>query len=434
MKKLKLSAWGNYPKIDANIFSGKERHISQFVSTAKDIIPFGNGRSYGDSALSESVVNMRKHNYFLDFDESTGTLHCQAGVLLSEIIDTFLPKGWFLNVSPGTKFVTVGGAIASDIHGKNHHVNGSFSSFVTDFRLMLPDGSIITCSQTENTELFKATCGGMGLTGVVLDARVVLKKVNSIYIDQTTIKTKNLDETFKAFEDYKDATYSVAWIDCLATGKNLGRCLLMVGEHSDDGDLNYKPTGKLNVPFNFPSFTLNKLTVKAFNTLYYNRVFKKISNQKITIDKFFYPLDAINNWNRIYGSNGFTQYQFVLPVDKSYEGLKQILSKIAASGKGSFLAVLKLFGKGNENYLSFPKEGYTLALDFKIEKGLFELLDELDKVVLDCGGRIYLTKDSRVDKNTFAAGYEKIDEFRRIRRQNNFTTTFSSLQSRRLDL
>lgn len=434
MKKLKLSAWGNYPKIDAEVFRGKEEDIARYLSGTKDVIPFGNGRSYGDSALSESVVNMRKHNYFLSFDESTGTLHCQAGVLLSEIIDTFLPRGWFLNVSPGTKFVTVGGAIASDIHGKNHHVGGSFSNFVTDFRLMLPDGSIVTCSQTENTELFRATCGGMGLTGVVLDARITLKKVNSIYIDQTTIKTKNLEDTFKAFEEYKDATYSVAWIDCLAKGKNLGRCLLMVGEHSNDGDLNYKQTKKLNVPFNFPSFTLNKLTVTAFNTLYYNRVFKKVSNQKITIDKFFYPLDAINNWNRIYGSKGFTQYQFVLPIDKSFEGLKQILTKIAASGKGSFLAVLKLFGKGNENYLSFPKEGYTLALDFKIEKGLFELLDELDKVVLDCGGRIYLTKDSRVDKDTFVDGYEMIEEFRNIRKQYNLKNTFSSLQSRRLDL
>lgn len=430
-----LSSWGNFPKIDNNaFFFGRIKRLKTFITDNDEMIPYGNGRSYGDSALNTKIVSIKPQNYFLDFDETNGILHLQAGALLSEILDALVPRGWFLKITPGTKLITVGGAIASDIHGKNHHIEGCFSECVLKFRLMLPNGEIVNCSRNENTDLFRATCGGMGLTGVILDAKISLKRINSMYIDQTTIKTKNLRETFAAFEKYKDKPYSVAWIDCLAKGDSLGKCLLMVGDFCDDGKLEYKPKKKLNIPFNFPSFALNTLSVAIFNKFYYGKVRRKISKQTVDFDTFFYPLDSIDNWNRIYGKKGFTQYQFILPKANSFIGLEDILRTIAASGKGSFLAVLKLYGKANDNFLSFPMEGYSLALDFKIEKGLFELLDKIDEIVIKNQGRIYLAKDVRVGRKVFEQGYPRIDEFRALRENYKMNKKFNSVQSMRVGI
>ena len=432
---MNLKSWGNYPIFNNNQLNfDDEIALKNIIDNNNRLIPFGNGRSYGDSALSKNIINIRTHNYFLNFDESKGILHIQAGVLLSEILNIYVPKGWFLKITPGTKFITVGGAIASDVHGKNHHVEGCFSECLEEFNLMLPNCEIVTCSKTENEELFRATCGGMGLTGVILDAKITLKKIYSKNINQTTIKTKNLKETFDAFEKYKEKPYSVAWIDCLAKGDKIGKCILMVGDFDNDSILNYRKKKRLNIPFNLPSFTLNTLSVKVFNWLYYGKVLKLISNQKVDIDTFFYPLDSIRNWNRIYGKNGFTQYQFILPLENSFIGLKEILESISSSGKGSFLAVLKLYGKANENYLSFPMEGYSLALDFKIEKGLFELLNKLDQIVLKHKGRIYLSKDVRVTKETFEKGYPFINKFRSLREKYKMKTKFNSLQSKRVEI
>lgn len=432
---MSLMSWGMYPKIKNTVFKfDKEETLKHTISEHDELIPYGNGRSYGDSALSSNIINVRPKDYFIDFDEESGLLHVQAGVLLSEILESFVPRGWFLKVTPGTKLITVGGAIASDIHGKNHHVEGCFSECVKEFQIMLADGEVVTCSKEATPELFKATCGGMGLTGVILDAKIMLKKVNSQYIDQTTIKTRNLKETFEAFEEYSDKPYSVAWIDCLAKGDKTGKCLLMVGDFRDDGKLDYKLKKQKTIPFNFPSFALNNWSVRIFNWLYYGKVKERVSKQRVDIDTFFYPLDAIGHWNRIYGKNGFTQYQFILPKETSYPGLEEILAAISKSGKGSFLAVLKLYGKANENYLSFPLEGYSLALDFKIEKGLFELLDKLDEIVVKYKGRIYLTKDVRVSKETFEQGYPQVETFRKFRKENKMNTNFQSLQSKRVGI
>lgn len=429
------TAWGMYPKIKCKCFKfDKEEMLKHIIEQTDELIPYGNGRSYGDSALSSNIVDIRPKNYFINFDENQGLLHVQAGVLLSEILEVFVPKGWFLKVTPGTKLITIGGAIASDVHGKNHHVEGCFSECVKEFKIMLADGKVVTCSKDTTPDLWKATCGGMGLTGIILEAKIYLKKINSQYIDQTTIKTKNLKETFEAFEKYAHMPYSVAWIDCLAKGDEIGKCLLMVGDFRDDGNLNYKTKPQKSIPFDFPSFALNNWSVRAFNWLYYGKVKERVSKQQVDIDTFFYPLDAIGHWNRIYGKNGFTQYQFILPKEKSYEGLEEILTAISKSGKGSFLAVLKLYGKANENWLSFPIEGYSLALDFKIEEGLFELLDRLDEIVVKYGGRIYLTKDVRVSKETFEKGYSKIDKFRQFRKENKMDKKFQSLQSKRVGI
>ena len=432
---MSFMSWGMYPIIKNTVFKfDKEDGLKQILNENDDLIPCGNGRSYGDSALSSNIINVKPKNYFIAFNEESGLLHIQAGVLLADILKLFVPRGWFLKVTPGTKLITIGGAIASDVHGKNHHAEGCFSECVKEFKIMQADGEVVTCSKETTPKLFKATCGGMGLTGIIIDAKIYLKKINSQYINQTTIKTKNLKETFDAFEKYSHMPYSVAWIDCLAKGKDIGKCLLMVGDFADDGGLDFKEQKKKTIPFNFPSFALNSLSVRAFNWLYYKKTPNAESQQKVDIDTFFYPLDAINNWNRIYGKNGFTQYQFILPKEKSYEGLEKILSTIANSGKGSFLAVLKLYGKANENYLSFPMEGYSLALDFKIEKGLFKLLDKLDGIVVKYGGRIYLTKDVRVSKQTFEKGYPHIETFRQYRKDNKMDGKFQSLQSKRVGI
>jgi len=432
---MSLMSWGMYPRIENTVFKfGTEESLKEIIAGYDELIPYGNGRSYGDSALNRNIIDVRPKNYFIDFDKESGLLHVQAGVMLADILEVFVPRGWFFKVTPGTKLITVGGAIASDIHGKNHHVAGCFCEWVQDFKLMLADGTVVTCSSEKTPELWRATCGGMGLTGVILTARIFLKKVNSKYIDQTTIKTANLEETFAAFEEYRDKPYSVAWIDCLARGDEIGKCLLMVGDFRDDGQLDYELKSQKTIPFNFPAFALNNWTVRAFNRLYYGRVKERVSQQKVDIDSFFYPLDAIGYWNRIYGKNGFTQYQFILPKATSYEGLKEILGTIADSGKGSFLAVLKLYGKANDNWLSFPLEGYSLALDFKIEKGLFELLDRLDKIVLKHRGRIYLTKDVRVSRETFEKGYPEIESFRKYRKDHEMDTKFQSLQSKRVGI
>lgn len=444
MKKEIITNWGNYPKIEANVVSfSSEKEIHKILSESETIISRGLGRCYGDSALNDKIISTLKYNRILEFNEENGTITCESGVTLEDLLDIFLPKGWFLPVTPGTKYITVGGAIASDVHGKNHHVNGSFSNQIINMDIMVPDGRIINCSKENNEDLFWATCGGMGLTGIILRATFKLIKIESSYIYQESIKAKNLEDIMQIFEESKEFTYSVAWIDCLAGGNKLGRSIMMRGEHATKKDLNkYKITTemlfanhkpKLTIPINFPNFSLNTLSVKAFNFLYYNKQQKRFQKGLVDYNKFFYPLDSINDWNRIYGSRGFTQYQFVLPKEKSYEGLKKILAKISKSGSCSFLAVLKLFGP-QDDLISFPKEGYTLALDFPVNPKSLKLLDELDKIVLEYDGRFYLTKDARMSQETFESGYKYLEKFKSTKQKYDTDNKFQSIQSKRLGI
>jgi len=432
---VKISGWGNFPCLDSEVLPFQdEAHLRALMQDEKNLLAFGNGRSYGDSALAKRIVKLTPHHLFQAFEESSGLLEVDAGVLLSEIVDAFAPRGWFLQVTPGTKLITVGGAIASDVHGKNHHQQGCFSESLQSFEIMLASGEVVECSQDNNLPLFRATCGGMGLTGIILSAKIFLKRIHSNRIHQTTIKTRNLKETFEAFEQYQQFPYSVAWIDCLAKGQQLGRCLLNVGHFAEDEIYDYSEKRKLEVPFRFPDFALNRFSVSLFNQLYYAKIRQDVSQQTVSIDSFFYPLDAIAHWNRIYGKNGFVQYQFILPLANSFQGLEEILASIAEARLGSFLAVLKLYGEANENLLSFPMEGYSLALDFKLQPGVFELLDRLDQIVLKYRGRIYLAKDARMSRAVFDAGYAMADQFRRLRVEMNMQQKFRSLQSDRLGL
>jgi decaprenylphospho-beta-D-ribofuranose 2-oxidase len=436
-----VSNWGLFPETEVCWHTLRKAEIP--VLPDSPIIARGMGRCYGDSALANAVVSTTEWNHYLSFNQQTGLLHCQAGVTFDTILADFMPRGWFLPVTPGTRFISVGGAIASDIHGKNHHVDGTFSNHLIFFHLLTATGEIVKCSLTENTELFKLTCGGMGLTGIILDAAFCLKPVASAYLKQTTLKAGSLSEVMELFNAHAKVSNSVAWIDCLKSGKQMGRSLLMLGEFASADELHGKlkanpftihKASKLNVPFHFPSFTLNTYSVKAFNFLYYNKQMKKEMHNVVHYAPFYYPLDSLLNWNRIYGKKGFTQYQFVLPIESSATGIAAILKYIVDNGKASFLSVLKLFGKQDENYLRFPMEGYTLALDFKISPDLWQFLNELDAMVADFGGRVYLTKDVRMSADFLRRTYPQAEAFISGINKYDPKGIFGSMQSQRLQL
>ncbi|OMP78739.1 FAD-binding oxidoreductase [[Flexibacter] sp. ATCC 35208] len=438
----RLANWGNYPIIscDETTFTQVDQ-VEDMISSHSSIIARGNGRCYGDASLATNSISTLKFDKVLQFDTETGVFECQSGITLDQILRIVVPEGWFLPVTPGTKFITVGGAVASDVHGKNHHAEGSFSNHIIDMDVITGKKETLTCSKDKLPDLFWATCGGMGLTGIITRVKFGLKKVETAYIKQKQIKAKNLDELIRLFEEYNQYTYSMAWIDCLQKGDSFGRGILIVGEHATKEELNAQQQAALlnlpekrplSVPFNFPSFALNTLTVKAFNWLYYAKNTKREINNVIPYEPFFYPLDAILHWNRGYGKAGFVQYQFVLPLDKK-EGLVEILKRISDAGLGSFLAVLKVFGH-QDDLISFPRQGYTLALDFPVRKGLFAFLDELDAVVLQYGGRLYLSKDARMKKEVFWQSYPNAQRFAEIVKAYNGDNIFHSVQSERLGI
>lgn len=438
----KIANWGNYPVIesDEHLFDHVDQAVAGVLNTPS-LLPRGNGRCYGDASLAAVTFNTRKLDKILRFDSENGIFDCQAGITLDQILEVIVPKGWFLPVTPGTKFITIGGALASDVHGKNHHLEGSISNHVYDFDLIIADGSLLTVSKNNYPDLFEATAGGMGLTGMITRVCFRLKKIETAFIRQTQIKAKNLDEVIELFAVHAHTTYSVAWIDCLAKGANFGRSILMLGEHAhlDEISKNHhenpvKP-GKepfLSLPFNFPAFALNTFTIRAFNWLYYHKNLTTIQHSFTHYEPFFYPLDAINNWNRMYGKRGFVQYQFVLPFEGK-QGLIEILQRISRKGLGSFLAVLKVFGK-QESMISFPFEGYTLALDFPVTHDLFPFLDELDGLVASHKGRVYLSKDARMKAAFFENTYPRLDEFKQVLYKYNPDLKFNSVQAERLNL
>lgn len=439
-----LSGWGRYPVLEAKVHAPRSvAALQDVVRSAPSLIARGNGRAYGDSAINPAAtIETRQLNRMLAFDPETGQLIAEAGVLLGDIIAAFLPRGWFPLVTPGTKFVTLGGAIAADVHGKNHHKDGSFRSCVDWIEVMDASGQITRCSLTENPLLFEHTLGGMGLTGIITQAAIRLRPVETAWIRQTTYPAPNLKAAMDVFEANMEATYSVAWIDCLATGPNLGRSLIMLGEHADSEDLprdrrqtpfDVPKKTKRTVPFDFPGYALNTVTVRAFNALYYQVGSRKTGQHLVDWDSYFYPLDAILEWNRIYGRKGFAQFQCVLPPKTSEAGLAALLTATSNAGIGSFLAVLKRFG-AQQSAISFPMEGYTLALDFPINAKTLRLLDALDRITLDHAGRFYLAKDSRMSAETFAASDSRIDAFRAQRKDNNWQDAFASAQSERIAL
>ena len=441
IKNKEISGWGLYPKIKAK--KCKPNSISELKEAIlnRPSIARGNGRSYGDSAINKSnTIDMTNFNRFLNFNDETGLLVAQSGVILNDVINIFLPKKWFPVVTPGTKYVTIGGMVASDVHGKNHHKNGSFANYIEWLDIMNNNGEIIRCSKKENKNLFFWTLGGMGLTGIIINVAFFLKPIETSWIKQKLYVTKNIAQTFEFFEKNINSTYSVAWIDCYSRNNNLGRSLLTLGEHANEEDLKscfnlepfkYQKKTKISIPFFFPPFILNNLSVKIFNSIYFfsGKLSKK--NKIVDWDSFFYPLDKILNWNKIYGYKGFIQFQCVIPLLYSKKGISELLKCISNSKSSSFLAVLKRFGKQNSNF-SFPMEGYSLALDFPINKKNLSLIEVLDKITIRNGGRFYLAKDSRVKRKIFEISDNRIKQFRDFRKE--FREIYTSLQSERLGL
>ncbi|GAB3342662.1 FAD-binding oxidoreductase [Marivirga atlantica] len=435
-----ITNWNLYPKVKAEVKSFTSKNeLARLSGMHFDTIR-GNGRSYGDASLGAKVIDTTAYNKVLSFDTEKGIITAQSGVLLSDLLEIIVPKGWFLPVTPGTKFITLGGAVASDVHGKNHHKEGAFSNHIEYLTLLDAHGNLVQCSKQSNSEIFKAACGGMGLTGPIVEISLRLKAIETAYIKQKQIKAKNLENLLPLFEENASYTYSVAWIDCLKKGENYGRSILMLGEHATKEEVKSShklkvPKSKaLSIPFNFPSFTLNNFTIGAFNQLYYSKNISAVKEMVTPYEGFFYPLDNILHWNRIYGKKGFLQYQFVIPKNDGGKGIIKIMKMISNRGMTSFLAVLKTMGPEDTGYLSFPKEGYTLALDFPIRKGLFEFLDELDKVVIELGGRLYLAKDARMSASVFHKTYPNIELFREAAKKTNLSKDFNSDLNKRLSI
>jgi FAD/FMN-containing dehydrogenase len=415
-ESLQFESWGRYPRLSADVrdLFWKEEFPPTEVASEK-MLAVGMGRSYGDVCLLQNGTLLRTPHLdrLISFNAETGLLRCEAGVTLAEILDFAVPRGWFLPVSPGTKYVTVGGAIANDIHGKNHHVAGTFGLHVPCFELVRSDGTQAVCSPTENSDWYTATIGGLGLTGLISWAELQLRPIVSRRIRQTATQFVGLDE-FLALSQTSTREYSVAWIDCVARGRNFARGIFLQGEHEEDpGPLTPLARQKLAFPMDAPGFALTRSTVGAFNTLYYHKQMGKERTSLIDYEPFFYPLDRILHWNKMYGRQGLLQFQCVLPWESDSMGMVQLLKAITASGLGSFLAVIKVFGDVvSPGMMSFPMPGITLALDFPIRKEIsFDLMDRLAAITADCGGRMYPAKDACMSAAHFQQFYPQWQEF-----------------------
>ncbi|HEY0914195.1 MAG TPA: FAD-binding oxidoreductase [Solimonas sp.] len=412
-----LGSWGGLPAAGPRrIVRLADRFQPLPAEPGLSLLPYGNGRSYGDSCLNPGgiVLDTRGLDRFIAFDAQQGLLNCEAGVLLSDILRMVVPRGWFLPVTPGTRFVTLGGAIANDVHGKNHHQAGSFGCHVLDLELLRSDGSVRQCSAQQNPGLFAATIGGLGLTGLIRRARIQLKPCRSTALAGESLRFRGLDEFFALSEESGSAwEYSAAWVDCAATGSRLGRGLLLRGNHAGEPGLEPPREPALTVPLTPPLSMVNRWSVGAFNRAYYGRQRQDVSAQRWRGEQFFYPLDGVRHWNRIYGPRGFFQYQCVVPPPVARDALREILQKISRSGQGSFLAVLKLFGdRASPGLMSFARPGATLAMDFP-NRGVVtrDLLRALDDTTMAAGGAVYPAKDARMSAEAFRAYFPGLETF-----------------------
>ncbi|AXC10946.1 L-fuco-beta-pyranose dehydrogenase [Acidisarcina polymorpha] len=412
-----FESWGRYPRLPATLvplywmeeFPPADRPVAS-------MLPVGMGRSYGDVCLLENgtLLHTTTLDRFIGFDPKTGLLRCEAGVTLAEILKFAVPLGWFLPVTPGTKFVTVGGAIANDIHGKNHHVAGTFGRHVPRFELVRSDGMRLECSPIQNSDWYAATIGGMGLTGLITWAEVQLRPIVSRKIVYHGTKFVGVDAFLELSQGAKNAEYSVAWIDCVAQGKNFARGIFMRGDHSPEPSI-LKPSRdpRLTLPVDLPSVLLNKYTVEAFNALYYRKQLGREKRALVDYEPFFYPLDSILHWNRLYGKDGLLQFQCVLPFEDGQQGILRILKAITSSGLASFLAVIKVFGDvPSPGMMSFPAPGITLALDFPVRRDVsFDLLERLAYITVEHHGKMYPAKDACMTALQFQSFYPQWREF-----------------------
>lgn len=412
------NSWGLFPKQAPSkviqLFWRNE--TPEMSSFNKNLLPYGLGKSYGDVCLNENgiLIDCTRLNHFIRFDRQNGILRCESGVTLKSILELVVPHGWFLPVVPGTQLITVGGAIANDVHGKNHHKSGTFGRYVVQLELLRSNGERIICSPNSNAELYRATIGGLGLTGIILWAEIQLIPIKSSFLNAEFIKFSSLESFFSINAESEPLfDYTVAWLDFSNNGMNRVRGIFQranfVEEETCLKTINSK---SIKIPFASPLPLINNVSVFLFNFIYYNKQFEERNNTLIHFEKFFFPLDSIHNWNYIYGKNGFLQYQFVVPPESGRTTLMNFINTCKKLNLYSFLTVLKTFGKiPSPGLLSFPMEGITMAVDFPIKPNIFKKLELLDKIIQDGGGRLYPAKDARMDSNFFVSSYRNLDEF-----------------------
>ncbi len=442
-----LAGWGRFPTQNCRVARAeKVREVREIAQNAPvlSLLARGLGRAYGDAALNldSGVVLMEKLNRFLDFDAQSGILSAEAGVSFASIVQTFAPRGWFLPVVPGTKWITLGGAIACDVHGKNHHIDGSISQFIESLELLLASGETLSCSRAQNSAAFWATMGGLGLTGIILSAKLRLMPLESASLRVSQRQTRDLEETLAVLQEDAGFKYSVAWIDCLSSGAERGRSVVMRGNHVPAGEAQGPPLSEIaldfdgarskKIPFDFPDFALTPLTVRAFNAAYYAA--HPTGESIESLESFFWPLDAVSGWNRIYGARGFVQYQCILPFESAREGLTELLETVSNSGRAAFLGVLKKHGASDEAPLGFAMPGIGLALDLPAAPGVREFAQALDEITLRSGGRGYLAKDATLLPDSVRQMYPRLGEFERIKAQLDPQNRFQSSLSRRLEI
>jgi decaprenylphospho-beta-D-ribofuranose 2-oxidase len=445
----RLTGWGRIAPTVARLAEpARPVEVAGLLRTAPGpgVIARGLGRSYNNAAQNDGglVIATAGLNEIIALDPQSGLATCEAGVSLEQLMVAGLPAGWFVPVSPGTRQVTVGGAIAADVHGKNHHVAGSFARHVRWLDLLLPDGDERRVSPAAEPDLFWATAGGMGLTGIILRAEIQLKRVETAMIRVDTVRTPDLDDAMAYLKATDDSSgYTVAWLDCLATGASLGRSVITSGDFALASELTpaqrrdplaFRPAARIGAPPGCPPGLINRHTVALANEAWYRKAPRRREGELQPIGRFFHPLDGIRNWNRVYGPAGFRQYQYAVPA--GHEAVvRRSVELISQARAPSFVTVLKRFGPGSPGHLSFPIEGWTLALDFPARTpGLAGLLDRLDELVAEAGGRVYLAKDSRVRPDVLAAMYPRLPEFRRLREQIDPSGLLASDLSRRLGL
>lgn len=426
-------SWGRYPKATQVLhpIHWRTEPLPNELG-GKKLLPYGQGRSYGDCCLNDQNILLGTNalNHLISFNSQTGALKAEAGITLKEILEFSIAHSWFLPVVPGTEYVSLGGAIANDIHGKNHHRLGSFGNHVKQFDLLRSEGEFLNCSRTQNSDFFRATIGGLGLTGLITAAEIQLIKIESPFIIRETRRFRHLSEFFELTADSdKDWTYTVGWLDSLAHGSHLGRGVFFRGNHAPHSEKNHtQRTKEFAVPCDAPEFILNRFTMNSFNRLYYATHPDKEA-ELIHYRPFFFPLDSLLHWNRLYGKRGFLQYQCVVPYKGTDSSIREVISEFGKSGLGSFLTVIKTFGEIESlGLMSFPKRGVTLTLDipFGGEKTLSSL-ERLDAIVSGAGGRVYPAKDARMSKQSFEKYFPNLNEFKKFVDPN-----FSSSLWRRL--
>lgn len=430
-----LSGWGRNQVLKCNL--KKPKNLDQLKNiTRGKLIARGLGRSYGDSSLQKNcTVITSKLNKILYFDKTKGIIETESGISIKEILQHIIPCGWFLKVTPGSKFITVGGMVASDVHGKNHHKFGSFRHQIIELKVLNENNKILTCNKKKNKDLFNYTIGGMGLTGIVYSCRFKLLKIKSNLMYQQKIKNKNIHETIKSLKESSKWTYNVAWIDTSARGKNIGRSILFRAEHSKEKNLKkldstFLKNKRINFKNIFPNWIINSFVINIMNKIYFYLSFNNKS--LIDINEYFYQLDKINNWNLIYGSKGFISYQFVIPFRNSTNTILKILHLLNKKKIYSFVSVIKILGK-KDGFLSFGIKGFTLVFDFPISKDIYKTLEKIDDIIIKSKGNIYLCKDSRISVNKFSKMKSSFHSFKFLKLRKKMSR-FSSKQSERLKI